>query len=652
MTEPINQKQSVVIDESRPVPVGMRVRDWLARYRLLLLVLAHIVCFVAIYWSAFLMRFTLRVPDHYINVFWQGLPLLVITKMIVFYSLHSFHGWWRHVNFSDFISLFKSSFVASLTLVFVDFFTMQQWQERIPHTVIVNDFVLTIVVLGGLRSAWRVWDERIAPLDRKKNAQRALLIGNDFEAAKLAHLMNGQSGMGVRIVGLVAPGKYRRGQRYSDLRVVGQLDNIEKLMKHHLAETLFVITGGLPPKELRILLDSASGIHYQIRILPPLEDHLKGMANVPIREVSYNDLLRRDPVKLDLDSIEQVVEGKTVLVSGAGGSIGSELCRQLSRFAPDRMVLLGRGENRVYIIERELKSKVLPTTFIPRIANITDERRIEEIFNELKPDLVFHAAAHKHVPLVEQNVGESIINNVLGTRVMADAADRHGVEKFVMVSTDKAVNPTSVMGCTKQMAERYCQALDCQSKTSFISTRFGNVLGSAGSVVPLFQEQIRQGGPITITDKRMTRYFMTIPEASQLVIQAATMGLGGEIFVLEMGEPVQIIDLAEDLIRLAGHASGSIDIVETGIRPGEKLFEELYFDNEKSQPTGHDKILASCSRAFSYDEVVRQIEFLVEVAYQSPEQIRASLATVAPEFELDSPGIKPTRNPKARMPGS
>ena len=617
-----------------------QIQEFIFKYRVIFLLFVHAILFVGIYWCAFLMRFTLDVPQRHITLFWEGLPAVIAIKVGVFMWLRSFHGWWRHVSFSDFISLLRSALVATIVVAAADYFYL--WRQ-IPRTVLINDLVMTIVVIGGLRSVWRVWDERIAPLDRKRSMTRALLIGSGFESAKLAHLINGQAKLGVRIVGLVAPSKAQKGRRFSDLKVVGTLDSLASLVAQHRAETVFMSTGTIPAKELRALLDEASGGGFKIKILPQLADQLRGMDKLPIREVAFNDLLRRKPVNLDIGSIARIAKGKTVLVTGAGGSIGSELCRQIARFAPARIVLLGRGENRIYHIERELRNETDLVKFIPRIANITDEERMAEIFESLRPDLVFHAAAHKHVPLVEHNVGESIINNVRGTKIIADLADKYGAERFVMVSTDKSVNPTSMMGCTKQMAERYCQAMAARSKTKFISTRFGNVLGSAGSVVPLFQEQIRQGGPVTVTDPRMTRYFMTIPEASQLVVQAASMGEGGEIFVLEMGDPVKIVDLAKDLIRLAGHPQGSIDIVFTGVRPGEKLYEELYYENETSTPTKHDQILSSHSRTFSYEDVQDQVKRLVDLAYRPESEIRSLMKEIVPEY--DPPVIESAPKP-------
>ena len=619
------------MDETKTTPT--RLPAPLSKMRLPILLVLHTVVFSAVLWFAFLMRFTMEIPVRYQAMFWRGLPYIVVTKIAVFYAFHSFHGWWRHVHFSDVVSLMKSAVVASLAVIAVDYFLLN---GTVPRIVVVNDLFLGIVVLGGLRSSWRVWNERIAPLRNSRSEDRALMVGG-FESARLAHLINGQRNLRVRIVGLVKTKASNRGQNYfGDLKVVGALDEISSLILSQRAKELFVVAGSVPAKQLRQLLDLASTGGFKIKILPRLEHQLRGMDKVPIREVSYNDLLRREPAELDLGAIKGLVEGKSVMVTGAGGSIGSELCRQLIQFGPRELILLGRGENRIYEINRELRELRLEVKLSSRIVNITDRLRLEETFKQHQPSLVFHAAAHKHVPLVEENVGESIINNILGTKNVADLSDKYQVDRFVMVSTDKAVNPTSVMGCTKQMAERYCQALGSQSKTKFISTRFGNVLGSAGSVVPLFQKQIQAGGPITITDRRMTRYFMTIPEASQLVIQAAAMGNGSEIFVLEMGEPVKILDLAKDLVRLAGHQPGAIEIVESGIRPGEKLFEELYYLNEESIPTSHEKILSSKSRRYPYKQVCQQVDLLIENAYSSSQIIRKLLEQISPEFTGDS----------------
>ena len=620
---------SFIENESDDAKSSSPLIQFLKNHRLILLVALHSMLFCLVYWCAFLMRFSLDVPPKYIVLYSISVLPVVAIKLVVFYLLNSFHGWWRHVNFSDVISLVRSSTVATLVLIALDALLLP---GQIPRIVIANDFFVTIVLTGALRSTWRVWDERIAPLDRKRKVVRALLLGNSVKAARVAHLINRQLDLNIRIQALVAPGKFHKRSQFSDLRVVSGIEDLPKTMQEHNASILFVIADSVPAKSLRLLLDAASKHDFQIKILPTLNEHLRGMDQMPIREVSCEDLLRRKPTDLDLDAITRFVTGKCVMVTGAGGSIGSELCRQIMRFEPSEIILLGRGENRIFHIERELRAQSSAVVLTPRIANITDLQRMREIYETHRPNIVFHAAAHKHVSLVEHNVGESIINNVLGTKNVADLADEYQVDRFVLISTDKSVNPTSMMGCTKQMAERYCQSLGSKSNTRFISTRFGNVLGSAGSVVPIFQKQIQQGGPITITDRRMTRYFMTIPEATQLVLQAATMGDGGEIFVLEMGAPVKIVDLATDLIRLAGHAPGSIDIVETGMRPGEKLFEELYYKNEKSLPTEHDQILSSISRTFSFEDVESQVLSLIDAAFLPSDEIRSMMHDYIPEF--------------------
>ena len=615
----------------RPLTI-FESRSWLARfkrYRIPILVVGHILIFCLIYWFALFVRFDKFIPDNPQHL--QFLPLVIGIKVIVFYLLQTFHGWWRYVTFNDLVTLAKATAVSIGIFFLIDFFFIP---DQISRAAILIDGAFTIAVMSMLRSAWRLWDEQLSNLTPGSvKRKRALLVGADFESAKLAHLINSRSGLEFKIAGLLSIDR-TKPIRYSDLRVVGHVDEISEHCKTLRIETVYVPSGKLAAKELRDLIDLVTEHGIQINVVPSMMSLLEGGSQIPIREVSFEDLLRRPPVNLDQEAISEMIHGKTILVTGAGGSIGSELCRQLIKFTPDKMILLGRGENRIYHIQRELGPVAGETELVMALTSITDERRMNNIFDTYCPDVVFHAAAHKHVPMTEQNIGEAVINNVFGTKVVADVCDAYNVKHCVMISTDKAVNPTSIMGCTKQLAERYCLALGKNSKTRFMVSRFGNVLGSEGSVVPLFKEQIRRGGPITITDPRMTRFFMTIPEAAQLVIQAGSMGQGGEIFVLEMGEPVKIVDLARDLIRLAGLPANSVDIKFTGIRQGEKLYEELfYYSSEKSLPTEHAKILTAFHRPFDYEVTSQSLEELIEFAYSKPEFIRQELEALIPEFK-------------------
>jgi FlaA1/EpsC-like NDP-sugar epimerase len=615
----------------RPLTI-FESRSWSARFkrfRIPILAVAHIVVFCLIYWFALFIRFEKFFPDNPKHL--QFLPLVVGIKIAVFYLMQTFHGWWRYVTFNDLVALAKATAVSVGTFFLIDYLFIP---DHISRAAILIDGAFTIAVMSALRSAWRLWDEQLSdwtPGSVKR--KRALLVGADFESAKLAHLINSRSGLEFKIAGLLSTNR-SKPIRYSDLRVVGHIDDISEHCKTLRIETVYVPSGKLAARELRDLIDLVSEFGIQVNVVPSMMSLLEGGSQIPIREVSFEDLLRRPPVSLDQQAISEMIEGKTILVTGAGGSIGSELCRQLIKFGPAKMILLGRGENRIYHIQRELKTVAGESELVMALASITDERRMNSIFDAYRPDVVFHAAAHKHVPMTEQNIGEAVVNNVFGTKVVADVCDAYDVKQCVMVSTDKAVNPTSIMGCTKQLAERYCLALGENSKTHFVVTRFGNVLGSEGSVVPLFKEQIQRGGPITITDPRMTRFFMTIPEAAQLVIQAGSMGKGGEIFVLEMGEAVKIVDLARDLIRLAGLPPNSIDIKFTGIRQGEKLYEELfYYSSEESLPTEHNKILTAYHRPFDYEATSQSLEQLIELAYSKPEFIRQELESLVPEFK-------------------
>ncbi len=601
--------------------------DRLRRFRIPFLIGLHCLVFCLVYWFAIFIRFERLIPENSAHLL--VMPLVVIIKLVVFYTMRNFHGWWRYVTFSDFVRLSQSTFVAVALFFLIDFLLIP---DRISRGVILIDAAFTIAVMGALRSCLRAWDERAMLFGSSDNNRKnALLIGSDFETAKLAHLINSRATLDFRIAGLVSIDA-NEINRYSDLRVVGSIESVNDLCQAVRAQTVFVPCGKLVAKDLRKLIDITAKEGIKVNVIPSMMTFLEGGEKIPLRQVSFEDLLRRPAVNLDLGAIRGLVAEKRVLVTGAGGSIGSELSRQLMRFEPEQLILLGRGENRIYHIHRELKADATSTELVLALASVTDERRLEQIFRTYRPEVVFHAAAHKHVPMTESNVGEAVVNNVLGSKVVADVCHETGVEKCVIISTDKAVNPTSIMGCTKQLAERYCLALGNESRTQFVVTRFGNVLGSEGSVVPLFQEQIEKGGPITVTDPRMTRFFMTIPEAAQLVIQSAAMGKGGEIFVLEMGEPVKIVDLAKDLIRLSGLPADSIDVEFTGIRPGEKLYEELYYIDEKSLPTEHEKILTAYHRPFNYFEVNLDVGKLIELAYANAQLIRDELHRLVPEY--------------------
>jgi FlaA1/EpsC-like NDP-sugar epimerase len=504
----------------------------------------------------------------------------------------------------------------------------------IPRSVPILNFILVVLLLGALRASWRMFREMYRPLLNGKDYRWALLVGTDLSNGILAHQIQSHFQLPYKIRGFLATDGMANGTRLGQIPILGILEDVRRIAAAHGVTDVLVVAGTLPGQRLRNLMEACEESGLNLKIIRSLEDRLEGDEHVPIRDIEINDLLGRDPVTLDTENIGKLLEGRRVMVTGGGGSIGSEICRQIVRFNPDSLILVGRGENRIFAIERELRDLHVPAALHPCIADVTNRDRMRQVFEEFRPEVVFHAAAHKHVPMMETNVGEAVRNNVLGTKCVADLADEFGVLSFVLISTDKAVHPSSVMGTTKQIAERYIHTLSQESATRFTVVRFGNVLGSAGSVVPIFQEQIRRGGPITVTDPRMKRFFMTIPEASQLVLQAATMGSGGEIFVLEMGEPVRIVDLARDLIRLSGLPEHAIEIAFTGIRAGEKLFEELYFDDEQTLPTSHPKLRAAYHRPYLLSEVRRSIEALEHLILGPQEVIRRKLHEIVPEFTV------------------
>ena len=594
--------------------------------RLALLTVIHLVVFSAVYYLAFVGRFDFPLPAAMRANYFGTLPWILGVKVLVFYARGQFHGWWSYVTFADLSGLVVAATVASLLIVTLSHFGAL---APVPRIVLALDYVFTLVVFSALRGAWRSLREQFWPWWRRDPRRATLLVGADQASGLLASQINSHQQLGYRITGLLATDREPAGKRLGPVRVLGPVDRIRQLAAAHAIQDVLCVAGSLSGGRLRQLMAVCREAEISLRIIAPIGDLFSGSDQVPVRDIEITDLLQREPVQWDGRGIGELLGDRRVLVTGAGGSIGSEICRQVASFGPRELVLLGRGENRIFAIHNQLRAQRTNVSFHPVIGDITDEETMGQVFERYRPEIVFHAAAHKHVPLMEANVAQAVKNNVRGTRLLADLADEWDVKHFVLISTDKAVNPTSVMGATKQLAERYVYALSHHTTTRYVAVRFGNVLGSAGSVVPIFQSQIRAGGPITVTDRRMTRYFMTIPEASQLVLQAAAMGAGGEIFVLDMGEPVRVVDMAREMVRLSGLPSESIGIRYVGMRDGEKLYEELHGAAEQLRPTAHPRVNQATPAREAREQLVAAID---ELTATPADQIRKKLSEIVPEF--------------------
>ncbi|MFO0916142.1 MAG: nucleoside-diphosphate sugar epimerase/dehydratase [Pirellulales bacterium] len=619
--------------------IAPTILDWVIRYRLVLLMLGHSVTFGVAYWLAFCLRFAggeagqsdYVIPLEYQARMWKTMAIVILVKLVLFYALKYYHGWWRYVTFADFMALLRASGLSLLVLAGIDHFLLD---FQIPRAVLLLDMIMTGILLGLFRSSWRLLREGIWPgVNLDTDRERVVMYANNHESIVLANQINSMPGAKYRVVGLVCDEAYRPGSSRAGIPIVGQPMNVRSICRIKEANELWVVAGTVSGSRLREFREICADAGVPIKIIPSRITESNSTGRVPVRNIEIRDLLRREPVELDNRAISEQLRGQRIMVTGAGGSIGSEICRQVMSFGPSDLVLLDHRENSVFLIHNELKELKSPVRLHPCVGDILDATRMRYIYEHYRPDYVYHAAAHKHVGMMEQNAGEAVKNNVFGTKNVADLAEEFGVKKFVLISTDKAVNPTSVMGASKQLAERYIHALHQQAKTAFIAVRFGNVLGSNGSVVPIFTEQIARGGPITVTDPRMTRFFMTIPEASQLVLQAASMGKGGEIFVLDMGEQVPIVELAREMVRLSGLPEDSIEIEFSGMRAGEKLYEELYFDDEKMLQTTHPKIHAAQHRRYTVPEVLKAIDELKPLLSAPNQQIRAKLKDIIPEFQ-------------------
>jgi FlaA1/EpsC-like NDP-sugar epimerase len=571
---------------------------------------------------------------------------VVALKMGTFAWFRVYHGWNRYVTFYDMVVLAQASIVSSLLMVFGAYFLMPTLY--VPRSVFLLDCLGTIVCLGGLRSLWRLLDEfRVSRVTPERRV-RALIVGASDSAESLLRAIRRNRNLPYQIVGFISDGSPQIPARIGGLPVLGNLDDLPEIARCQQAREFLLIADEFSGKEVRAIMRAGESSGAEVKVLPSFEQLLQNRVDLRPRTVSIADLLRRDPVQLDMRGLHRWIDDRILLVTGSAGSIGSEICRQLVQFEPRRIVLVDRSENGQFYLQRELKALAPGLDLCVQVADVNDIRRMDRLMKLHRPDIIFHAAAYKHVPLMEDNPGEAVKNIVMATRSLADLAEKHEVASFVMISTDKAVNPTSVMGACKRVAEMYVQACATEARCQFVTVRFGNVLDSAGSVVPIFREQIANGGPVTVTHPDMQRYFMMIPEASQLVIQAGAMGHGGEIFVLDMGQPVRIVDLAREMIKLSGLEPGrDIEIQFTGMRPGEKLFEELHNAGELHLPTVHPKILVADAASLLPDAARAAVLQLGKLADDDPARIVQSLRQIVPLYR---PAPAVPANARASLP--
>jgi FlaA1/EpsC-like NDP-sugar epimerase len=615
----------------------------------------HLLLFALSFYGAYCLRLDFKVwplvsedaTGIEFTAYWDSLGTLVLfvlaIKVVVFWYFRMYSSWGRYVGVQDLIETFKASHVSTaIIVIFVLVFSAMVENHRgtspkIPGAVLIIDYFGTIMLIGGVRFGIRIYREGMRPI-AAGGLTNVLIIGASDAGEAVLREMQRLPVERYRVAGFIDDNANLGGARIHGVPVLGTTTQIGTLCEQHEIEELVIALPNPTRQLLRRIIDFCKGSKLIFRIVPGVADLIEGRADLThLREVDINDLLGREEVRLDTASIGHMLSDKVVLISGAGGSIGSEMCRQVLRFGPKELILLEQAENGLFFIERELRQKFQGVSLTPVICDVYDRERLKDVFAATRPDVVFHAAAHKHVPLMEQNPCEAIKNNVFGSKNMADMCCEFKVKSMVMISTDKAVNPTSIMGCTKRVAEMYCQWLNTSGRapeTRFTTVRFGNVLGSNGSVVPIFRQQIAQGGPVTVTHPEMRRYFMTIPEASQLVIEAGSMGDGGQIFVLDMGEPVKIVDLARDMITLSGYRPDvDVRIEFTGMRPGEKLFEELRITGEDMMATHHEKIsiwrVRPCTDE-QIDDALSKMGELKNVANRLG--IVAALQTIVPEF--------------------
>ena len=617
--------------------------------------------FAAIHALAYWLRFDGLLGPNEWRMFSNTVVTAILVKVIVFAAFRIYQGWNRYVTFHDLISLLKASIVSSLLILLANYLLLPR--VTTARSVFLLDWGLTIVIVGGLRSLLRLLEEGQRSVFLTLGRKPVFIVGTNDSGEALLRSIRRNPRLPYWVAGFVTEDHNRLQSHIAGVPVLGRVDETCELARQYDVAEVLITAGELSGQQVRRLVEEGTELGIEVKVLPSYEQLLHGAVDLRPRQVSIEDLLRREPVQLDTSQLHRWLEDQVVLVTGSAGSIGSEICRQLLQFSPKRLVALDRSENGQFFLERELRALAPDADIEICLGDLNDAARIKQVFQQFRPAIVFHAAAYKHVPLMEAHPGEAVKNITLASRQLADMAHRFDVSSFVMISTDKAVNPTSIMGTCKRAAELYVQALAKTSPTCFVTVRFGNVLDSAGSVIPIFREQIARGGPVSVTHPEMRRYFMTIPEASQLVIQAGAMGRGGEIFVLDMGKPVKVLDLARDMIHLSGlEVDRDIEIAFTGTRPGEKLFEELQCDGERRLPTKHAKILVAESEQTEFEELHDMLQYLEQIIDGPADAILDMLQRIVPQYQSSDPtrharsGMLPrallarTKQPKPAVP--
>lgn len=571
-----------------------------------LLLIVDVITIIGVALISLLIRFDGYITSHYLHQMVDALPIMVISYIVMLLSMHLYTRIWRYAGMREMVAV-----LIATTLGAGLFYTgMYVFDKSLPRSIYLISWILSTGVIGiGRMVLHYIAMQYGGKQSTDADMVNTLIIGAGDAGATIAREIERYHKRSRKVIGFIDDDESKFNRLMGGVRILGNRHDIPSIVKENKVKEIIIAMPSVTRNEIRNIMEICSPLKCKVNTLPGMYQLLDDEVLVShLHPVSIEDLLERDEVRLDMDIVEHYIRDKVVLVTGAGGSIGSEICRQIMRVGPKMLLLLGHGENSIYLINQELKNIYKDGPIIPIIADIRDKQQLDQIFTQYNPQVVFHAAAHKHVPLMEIQPMAAVLNNIYGTRNVADVAGRHGVERFVMISTDKAVNPTSVMGATKRVAEKVIISMNDTYDTKYITVRFGNVLGSRGSVIPLFKKQIEAGGPVTVTDPEMTRYFMTIPEASQLVLQAGAMGKGGEVFLLDMGEPVKIIDLARNMIRLSGlEPDKDIHIKITGLRPGEKKYEELLTSEEGTNRTNHTKIFEAALETVDRDWLMKKI---------------------------------------------